>query len=95
MVLDIDVARRDATAARGRGVLGQRGGAFGDRARPVERLGAEPELLAPLPSLRPSFGRVTVRKVDRLSCVRIGSARYSVPIQLIGKAVEVVAMTGG
>ena len=41
-------------------------------ARPVERLGVEAELLAPLPSLRPRIGRVTVRKVDRLSC---GSAQ--------------------
>ena len=51
---------------------------------PAERLGIEAELLAPLPCLRPRIGRVTVRKVDRLSCVRIGSARYSVPVRLIG-----------
>ena len=34
----------------------------------------------PLPSLRASIGKRSVtRKVDRLSCVRFGSARYSVP----------------
>jgi transposase len=63
-------------------------------ARPVERLGVEAELLAPLPSLRPRIGRVTVRKVDRLSCVRIGSARYSVPVRLIGQTVQVLAHDG-
>jgi transposase len=61
---------------------------------PVERLATEVELLAPLPSLRPRIGRVTVRKVDRLSCVRIGSARYSVPVALIGRSVEIVAHDG-
>ncbi len=34
------------------------------------------------------------RKVDRLSCVRFGSARYSVPTGLIGRRVE-VADSGG
>jgi hypothetical protein len=61
---------------------------------PAERLVTERELLAPLPSLRPRIGRVTLRKVDRLSCVRIGSARYSVPVRLIGHAVEVIAVDG-
>ena len=41
-------------------------------------------LLAPLPSLRPSIGRRELRKVDKLSCVRFGSARYSVPNRLLG-----------
>jgi len=59
----------------------------------VERLAAA-NVVAPLPSLRPRIGRVTVRKVDRLSCVRIGSARYSVPVQLIGAVVEVLAHDG-
>lgn len=63
-------------------------------ARPVERLTTEAELLGALPSLRPRIGRVTVRKVDRLSCVRIGSARYSVPVRLIGYSVEVLAHDG-
>jgi len=55
---------------------------------PVERLDAERPLLGPLPSLRPALGRAFSRKVDRLSCVRFGSARYSVPTKLIGRSVE-------
>jgi transposase len=55
---------------------------------PAERLAAERELLGPLPSLRLRIGTVTTRKVDRLSCVRFGSARYSVPTRLIGHTVE-------
>jgi hypothetical protein len=31
-----------------------------------------------------------IRKVDRLSCIRYASARYSVPTRLIGTAVAVV-----
>jgi len=54
---------------------------------PAERLVIERELLAPLPSLRASTGRLVTRKVDRLSCVRFGSARYSVPVRLIGETV--------
>src|SRR5271163_2168132 len=54
---------------------------------PAERLVTERELLAPLPSLRASTGRLVLRKVDRLSCVRFGSARYSVPTRLIGTQV--------
>jgi transposase len=56
---------------------------------PVERLMIERELLGPLPSLRASIGRMVTRKVDRLSCVRFGSARYSVPTRLIGEQVGV------
>jgi transposase len=55
---------------------------------PAERLIVERELLAGLPSLRASIGRVVTRKVNRLSCVRFGSARYSVPTRLIGTTVE-------
>jgi len=54
---------------------------------PAERLMIERELLGPLPSLRASIGRLVMRKVDRLSCVRFGSARYSVPTRLIGEQV--------
>lgn len=61
---------------------------------PAERLNKEREVLSPLPSLRPRIGRATVRKVDRLSCIRIGSARYSVPIRLIGHTVEVQVADG-
>lgn len=55
---------------------------------PVERLDAERELLGPLPSLRLEIGAKPIsRKVDMLSCVRFGSARYSVPNRLIGATV--------
>jgi transposase len=55
---------------------------------PAERLDTERGLLGPLPSLRPEIGaRPISRKVDKLSCVRFGSARYSVPSQLIGRTV--------
>ncbi|MCH9768888.1 MAG: IS21 family transposase [Actinomycetia bacterium] len=62
---------------------------------PDERLIVERELLAPLPSLRLQIGAASVlRKVDRLSCVRYGSARYSVPTRLIGTTVAVVVEHG-
>jgi transposase len=61
---------------------------------PAERLDAERELLGPLPSLRPRLGRATTRKVDKLSCVRFGSARYSVPTRLIGHVVELLTGDG-
>jgi hypothetical protein len=54
---------------------------------PAERLFTERELLGPLPSLRAATGRLVTRKVDRLSCVRFASARYSVPVRLIGEQV--------
>ena len=56
---------------------------------PAERLVVEAPLLRALPSLRAQIGKLVVRKVDRLSCVRFGSARYSVPTRHIGKQVEV------
>jgi transposase len=62
---------------------------------PAQRLAeVERDLLAPLPSLQPSGlfgGRRELRKVDKLSCVRFGSARYSVPNRMLGATVEVVA----
>jgi hypothetical protein len=61
---------------------------------PAERLATEREHLGVLPSLRPRLGRATTRKVDRLSCVRFGSARYSVPTRLIGSVVELLAHDG-
>lgn len=62
---------------------------------PEERLQAERELMTALPSLRPVFGRApAARKVDRLSCVRFGSARYSVPNHLIGLTVAVIESSG-
>jgi transposase len=61
---------------------------------PAERLVTERELLAPLPSLRASIGKTVTRKVDRLSCVRFASARYSVPTRLIGAQVRLRAEDG-
>ena len=66
---------------------------------PVERLvETEAGLLAALPSLLPSGlvgGRRELRKVDKLSCVRFGSARYSVPNRMLGHTVEVLAGADG
>ena len=62
---------------------------------PDERLEIERELLGSLPSLRLQIGAPSVlRKVDRLSCVRYASARYSVPTRLIGASVAVVVDHG-
>ena len=62
---------------------------------PAQRLAeVETALLAPLPSLLPAGvfgGRRELRKVDKLSCVRFASARYSVPNRLLGSTVEVLA----
>jgi transposase len=61
---------------------------------PAGRLDTERELLGPLPSLRPEIGGIPAsRKVDKLSCVRFGSARYSVPSRLIGATV-LIAVNG-
>ena len=56
---------------------------------PAGRLVTERELLAPLPSLRASIGKPVTRTVDPLSCIRFASARYSVPVRLIGTQVTV------
>ena len=62
---------------------------------PAQRLVQERLLLGGLPSLQLRIEPAPVlRKVDKLSCVRIGSARYSVPMALIGKSVQVVAGSG-
>ncbi|MDQ3306199.1 MAG: IS21 family transposase [Actinomycetota bacterium] len=61
---------------------------------PAERLASEAELLSPLPSLRARTGKLVVRKVDRLSCVRFGSARYSVPTRHVSRQVEVRVCDG-
>jgi hypothetical protein len=37
--------------------------------------------------------RPVSRKVDKLSCVRFGSARYSVPCRLIGQHVTITSTT--
>jgi len=66
---------------------------------PAQRLAdVELALLGGLPSLAPAGllgGRRELRKVDKLSCVRFGSARYSVPNRMLGAHVEVLAGAGG
>jgi transposase len=66
---------------------------------PAQRLAeVERPLLAALPSLLPAGlfgGRREFRKVDKLSCVRFGSARYSVPKRMLGTSVEVLASSSG
>lgn len=57
---------------------------------PNERLETERELLRGLPSARPRIGRVELRKVDKLSTIRVASVRYSVPSGLVGARVEAV-----
>ena len=62
---------------------------------PQARLAEERCVLTALPSLRPTIGSGSVRrKVDTLSCVRYGSARYSVPQRLVGATVAVVVDHG-
>jgi transposase len=62
---------------------------------PLQRLERERELLRPLPELRPQLGlQVVSRKVDKLSCIRFGSARYSVPCRLIGGRVTITTTSG-
>jgi transposase len=91
-----DVERLDEANETARVWCGEANGRLHSEicAIPAERLIAERELLGRLPSLRPRIGRVTIRKVDRLACVRIGSARYSVPMRLIGHHVDVIAADG-
>jgi Integrase core domain len=58
---------------------------------PNDRLETERELLAALPSIRPEIGaKPTTRKVDKMSCIRFASGRYSVPNRLIGKTLAVL-----
>ena len=55
---------------------------------PAIRLETERPLLGLLPQLRCEIGPKPIsRKVDKLSCVRFGSARYSVPNRLVGTTV--------
>ena len=61
---------------------------------PDARLVEERALFRPLPSLRPPLRRGVTRRVDKLCCVRIGSARYSVPRELVGRDVTVIAADG-
>ena len=62
---------------------------------PDDRLEQERRLLGELPQLRLQIGpRPVSRKVDKLSCVRFGSARYSVPNRLIGASVLITVTDG-
>jgi transposase len=61
---------------------------------PQERLVSETELLGSLPQLRCVIGKVVIRTVDTLSCIRFASGRYSVPTRLIAKKVEVRVSDG-
>jgi transposase len=61
---------------------------------PAGQLDLERPLLGSLPSLRPRIGHVEVRTVDKLSTIRVASARYSVPYLLRGRRVEAVTFDG-
>jgi hypothetical protein len=61
---------------------------------PDERLAIERELFTTLPSLRAQIGKTVTRKVDKLSCVRFGSARYSVPTDHAGTEVRLRVKDG-
>lgn len=62
---------------------------------PDDRLVDERTVLKGLPSLRLDVGVGSVRrKVDSLSCIRYGSARYSVPQRLVGATIAVVVDHG-
>jgi hypothetical protein len=62
---------------------------------PADRLETERPLLGALPQLRCEIGpRPISRKVDKLSCVRFASARYSFPNRLIGSQV-IITVTDG
>ncbi len=63
-------------------------------AMPNDRVVEERKVLRPLPSLRSPLGRGEARKVDKLATVRFGSARYSVPKELVGRSVEVLSAEG-
>src|SRR4051812_14208346 len=56
---------------------------------PDEQLVVERGVLRTLPSLRATMRLGVARRVDKLSTVRIGSARYSVPHSLRGQHVDV------
>ena len=61
---------------------------------PNDRLDEERAVLRELPMLRPKIGRSELRKVDKLSTIRVASARYSVPHRLVGARVEAVTFDG-
>lgn len=51
-------------------------------------------MFRPLPSLRPRLRQGVRRRVDKLCCVRIGSDRHSVPREMVGRDVAVIAAEG-
>jgi transposase len=62
---------------------------------PAERLEQERLLLTGLPWMQVRIGPAPVtRKVDKLATIRVGSARYSVPMVLVGARVAVEAKDG-
>jgi transposase len=61
---------------------------------PFERLAVERKLFSELPTLRATIGKIVIRTVSKLSCVRFGSARYSVPMSHIGREVELRVRDG-
>ena len=61
---------------------------------PAGRLETERQLLRSLPGLRPPLRAGERRRVDKMSTIRFGSARYSVPRSLIGTDVMVLAGEG-
>jgi hypothetical protein len=61
---------------------------------PTDRLAVEVELLRPLPACQPRIGRAEIRKVDKLSTIRVASARYSVPSVIVAMRVEAVTYDG-
>ena len=74
---------------------GERAGAFGDRGHPGRTARDRASAArATCRRLRARIGKVVMRKVDRLSCVRFGSARYSVPNVHIGRQVELRVADG-
>ena len=77
------------------GAGGQRAPASGDRPIPDELLHRRTCSAATIAVATVAIGAPSVlRKVDRLSCVRYASARYSVPTRLIGASVAVVVDHG-
>ena len=61
---------------------------------PRERVVTERGVLRPLPTLRAALRTGETRKVDRLSTIRFGAARYSVPHMLVGQQVQIYAQEG-
>ncbi len=61
---------------------------------PTGRLASEATVFGPLPMLRVAPPAGMPRKVDRLGTVRFGSARYSVPADLVGQTVELLIQDG-